>query len=1103
MNELELQDKYLINFLCQRKDGLKYNEVKANTVSPKFFIVEDLRHFLSSTSQNKENYKKLLRKFSSEKILMEKLMDFLNQRISESMNMALFFFNNKTIDLEGIKLTLFYPSGSVLHEDDNFDENQFSVVQELPYTFKYENNQIFSFRPDLTFFLNGIYLGYCELKSNYNNQNARKNGKNKVAKDYLLAVQEYLTIAKNNDLSASIRKSFLKIFEKAIHITSTDINETYVIRNISTLFDEIRSKVKNNSFDFDDYNKRLDQEFKAYPLRNPKATKTERFEEVFKALYDKQMIEKEILYYNFIERELIKKDNSRNKTYKHNDGRLISPRPKQKFGTDKILDKIDEFLAHENEPDYFINMLRKELKEKGVGQKQAEELIEKRQKFQNNKNVYSLLLQYAAGFGKSNIIGWTALQLNHLRRSKEYVFDKVMLVVDRLQLRDQLDSKMFNMNISNSLFIEASDKSSFLRALKGDKRIVVVNLQKFTTIRDVLEADVISRLANLRVAFLIDEIHRSNSGVQNEEMINLFDELQSSFDNNDSYKNQQKKKNLIIGFTATPSDVSLARFGEFNKYAEAEKIWAPFDYYTMGEAIKDGYILNPVKGIVPVSAKMYFEIPDSELQGFEGDTGFDDKPEDFEYGADGHFKKYAIRKKKIYQNKDRIDAISKFVANRLVATVYHQIRGTAKAMLAVSSIPAAIMYKRKIQSYYEELIKQKKYERFAEAPIFIVYSDSQDHPSSSSLNNNLSEQKVLQSYTKTSKNGLIIVVDKLQTGFDEPKLHTLFLDKEIRGINAIQTISRVNRTAKHKNDCKIVDFSYKNVNVKNIKKAFEHFSNVVVSDFDPFKDNEKLEIFYQDLISQDIYLNNIESFKKYEEGEKNIQIILDLENSFADFINASPKEAKKLKKTINKYFYILNLIEYIIELDKKYSESLFLQFWLRYSNEYNNINKNDEIIDDVDIYFDNKIGITVPLDYEDEGRKKGEGSGEGEGTGPRFNILKIIEKRNQEEEAIEELIKDFESKIDRFFDYIKNDDSGNRLIAKILDYGQAFDTDEIYDDFAKIYRKFIRRNRDIGDFFIKETKDSITQICDDFERLIKSEYKQQDYYSQAAEPKVD
>lgn len=120
----------------------------------------------------------------------------------------------------------------------------------------------------------------------------------------------------------------------------------------------------------------------------------------------------------------------------------------------------------------------------------------------------------------------------------------------------------------------------------------------------------------------------------------------------------------------------------------------------------------------------------------------------------------------------------------------------------------------------------------------------------SGLNGGLSEEKVLGSFA-LKKNGLIIVVAKLQTGFDEKKLHTLFLDKEIRGISAIQTISRVNRTAKHTNDCKIVDFSYNNVNVQNIKEAFEHFSDVVVSDFDPFGDKKVLDILLAELNKSD------------------------------------------------------------------------------------------------------------------------------------------------------------------------------------------------------------------------------------------------------------
>ncbi len=1086
MNELDLQDKYLINFLCERQDGLQYKEAKANTVSPQFFLVEDLKHFLSETSLNKDNYKKLLRKFGNEKELLDAIANELHDRLKSAANMALFINTNKTITFEGISLHLFYPSGSETHEDTLFSQNIFSVIQELPYTYKYEGKQRFSFRPDLTFFLNGIFLGYSELKSNYTNQNARSNGRKKVANDYLTAVQEYLVIADGNDISQSIRKDFLKIFEKAIHITSTDLNETYVIRNISNQFEEIKSIVASGSYDFTPYDNKIEKDFKQYPLRNKEANKTQRFEEIFKALYDKKMIEKEILYYNFIERELIKKEGSKTKEYKHNDGRLISPRPKQKFGTDKVLSKIDEFLEHETEPDYFIKKLEKELKDKGVGDEKIKELITKRQKYQNNKNVYSLLLQYSAGFGKSNIIGWTALQLKDLRKNGVYVYDKIMLVVDRLQLRDQLDTMLHNMNIQKGMFIEAYDKKTFATALSSDKRIVIVNVQKFGTVKDILDASTIKDLSKLRIAFLIDEIHRSNDGVQNQEMISIFDELQSSFDNSTGYSKTLHKKNLIVGFTATPSDHTLARFGEFNKYAEAEKIWIPFDSYTMKEAIEDGYILNPIKGIVPVSSKMYFESPENELEGFEGDTGYEDVPDntDTGFGADG--KKYAIRKKKIYANPQRIEAISHFIVERLVTTVYHNIRGTAKAMLATTSIPNAIKYAGFIKKHFKEITNQKKYERFKDAPVYIVYSDSQDHQSSNSINDGVNEKTVLQNF-KLAKNGIIIVVDKLQTGYDEPKLHTLFLDKEIRGINAIQTISRVNRTTKYKNDCKIVDFSYKNINVKNIKVAFEHFSNVVVSDFDPLGDEGKLEIYYKELKEHSLLVSQYPNFVKYNQSTKDINLILEMQNTFSDYIRKNKVDAKKLKGTINNYFKILNLIEFVIELEAKYSDVLFLEFLRKFNTEYNHIYKPTDIIDDVEIYFDNKIGIVAPLDYVTKPvktSKVSEPDGE-DGNKFKYNILKVIEKRNNEEEAIAEMIKDFEAKIDTFFDYIKTDDLGKRLIAKITDDGTAFSQDEIYSDFSKIYRKYIIINKELGEFFKRETKDSLTQLCDDFERTLK------------------
>ena len=127
MNELDLQDKYLVHFFCERPDGLQYKEAKANTVSAQFFINEDLKQFISETSLNKDNYKKLLRKFSNnEKELMNAFTLFLDEKVKSSMNMALFINTNKSVTFEGIKLHLFYPSGSETHEDKLFDENIFA-----------------------------------------------------------------------------------------------------------------------------------------------------------------------------------------------------------------------------------------------------------------------------------------------------------------------------------------------------------------------------------------------------------------------------------------------------------------------------------------------------------------------------------------------------------------------------------------------------------------------------------------------------------------------------------------------------------------------------------------------------------------------------------------------------------------------------------------------------------------------------------------------------------------------------------------------------------------------------------------------------------------
>ncbi|WP_333873713.1 type I restriction enzyme subunit R domain-containing protein [Methylobacter sp.] len=1067
MNELHLQDKFLIPFF---QDGLGYKEVKANTVTQSLIIEEDLQAFISGAELNKKPYETLLKKYrGNEKLLLQELIALIQERIASSRNMALFINANKSITLHGIKLHLFYTSDSVIHDNALFDENIFSVVQELPYKYNYQGKQVFSFRPDIVLFVNGIYLAYSELKNNYTNQSATRNGRGKVIKDYFDAVKVYHQQIDSNAMLSDYekqveRKDFLKIFEKAIPITTTDIGETFVIRTIADYFDEILATCREGKFDREELEKKARGVFKPYPLLRPDADKKDKLKELFTALYGKFFIEKEILYYNFIERDVYV--NKGVKEVKNETGHLISPRPKQKFGTDKIMAKIDEFLAHEQEPDYFEKLLEKQLA--GVGEAKKKELLEKRKAYSNNKNVYSLLMQYAAGFGKSNIIGWSALQLKDLRRDGEYVYDKIMIVVDRLQLRSQIDSLMLNMNIDNRMYMEVTNKKTFQAALASDTRLVIVNLQKFGSVREMLDADVLQKLAKLRIVFLIDEIHRSNSGDQHEEMVSIFDELQSPFDNA-AYAEARTKKNLIIGFTATPDDHALARFGEFSGYAESEKLWRPFDSYTMKEAIEDGFILNPLKNIVPVASKMLFDLPSNPLEGF----------------TEKEYKD--AQKKQVYENRERIDAIAKYVADLLVKDVYRQIRGTGKAMLAVHSIKAAIAYQQAVTKYFKVLVQQPKYAKYVEAPIHVVYSSNQDEQSATGLNGGLSEEKVLESFA-LNKNGLMIVVAKLQTGFDEKRLHTLFLDKEIKGISAIQTISRVNRTAKYKNDCKIVDFSYNNVNVQNIKDAFEHFSDVVVSDFDPFGDKKVLDILLTELKKSDTFAKFFTVFMaiyKDQAMREDPESYLDFESSLKEYIDANPQHTADIKAKAAQYFTILNRIEYVIELDAKYSEPGFLFFWRKFNTLYNMMHRSDDVKDPIEVYFDNQIGIIEAVTYEPVEKKKKPlkvAEGAEYGGGYQFDILQIIAARNEQEALVGSMILDFDLKIKDFFDYVRTANEGERLIVKIKSHASEA---EIYDDFAKLYRRYKALNRQkVGDYFFKEMDDLVDKLCDDFEATI-------------------
>lgn len=1083
MNELELQGEYVMDFFCRRADGLGFREVKNNAVSPDLFIPADLLEFLRENSR--KQWQNLLRKneyAGDEQLLLHQVMETIKEKIEASANVAIFLNKNKTITFGGETLQLIYVSGTELRGDEDFKKNIFSAVEEMTYSFHHDGRKVFAFRPDLSFFINGIFLGYAELKSNFTNQTARANGRNKVTTDYLEAVWEYTKIANGNDESQTLRRRMLRPFEKSIHLVSTDINNTFILRNPGQFFDEAKRGFQEGTISISSFRPIIEEVFKPLPtVADAETDPRVRFEEAMRSLYSKKMIEKEILYYNFMAytyKTVTVTENGRKvqkKEYKDKTGRLICPRPKQKFGCDRIIDRVQEFLDHEQEPNYFINKLRDELTALDAPQDLIEQVIAERESYCNNKYVYSLLLQYAAGFGKSNIIGWTALQLKDLRYNGEWVYDKILLVVDRLQLRDQLDSMMLNMNIDKAMFVEATDQDTFVKALSDKRRIIVVNIQKFWELKKAIEKAG-EDFTDKRVAFLIDEVHRSNTDEVHQEMFSAFDQLQDIFDEDGGFLTRgSTKKNLIVGFTATPSDRVLARFGEFYRGSNFNQLWKPFDTYTMKEAIADGYILDPTKHIIPVPAKMYFELPDGVRQLVE---------EALRSGVDGQI---SLAKRQIYEDPGRREAIAKFIVNRLLSQIYGKIRGQGKAMLSVTSIPIAIEYCKIIRRLMAEKTASSTFAKYADAPVAIVYSDSQKYEKCASMNDGVAEDKVIDNF-KTAKNGLIIVVDKLQTGFDEPKLHTLFLDKEIRDINAIQTISRVNRTTKYKEECHIIDFSYGNVNEKNIREAFAHFCGMVVTDFDPIREKAVVDEIYRNLTAQPIYVNWFERYRSTK-GNKEanaalclemdadirswIKNMIDAHAAYVQEVQARGEEidpamaddsAKALKKAVGRYNSRMVLLQGVIELDPKFSDADFIDFWQRYSYIYNSMFEKNEPLGSVKTTFDGNLGLLVGEEIEVEEPRE-PGGEPGEPTPPRpakpgrkpglAGIFDALAKMNADEQEREQEMQFWLRQTDGLYSFLKAD---GKFMAMLR--SENFTREQIEKEYNKLIRRFLRQGDD-------------------------------------------
>ena len=432
-----------------------------------------------------------------------------------------------------------------------------------------------------------------------------------------------------------------------------------------------------------------------------------------------------------------------------------------------------------------------------------------------NGSGKNYLIQHSAGSGKSNSIAWTAYRLASLHNDdNEPVFTSVVIVTDRRNLDAQLQETItgFDHTLGSVCAIDEKKSSKDLRdALNAGKRIIVTTLQKFPVIYEEVDDT-----TDKRFAIIVDEAHSSQTGssamklktalADVSDALKEYAELEGKaedelLDDNDRLVREMishgKHKNLsFFAFTATPKGATLEMFGtEWN-----DGSYHPFHVYSMRQAIEEGFILDVLQNYT--TYRTCYQIAKNT----------EDNPDVPQSKALKVIRKYEELHPYNIQQKSAI------IVETFRNVTKQKIKGKGKMMVVTSSRLAAVRYYHEIKNYLE-------LNGYHDVEILAAFSGSIKDPDdqkeiewTESKLNGVNESQTKQVFH--DEGNILIVAEKYQTGFDEPLLHTMIVDKKLRGVKAVQTLSRLNRTHPDKQDTFIIDF----VNTKeDILKAFQPF----------------------------------------------------------------------------------------------------------------------------------------------------------------------------------------------------------------------------------------------------------------------------------------
>jgi type I restriction enzyme R subunit len=418
------------------------------------------------------------------------------------------------------------------------------------------------------------------------------------------------------------------------------------------------------------------------------------------------------------------------------------------------------------------------------------------------------LIQHSAGSGKSNSIGWLAHRLASLHGADDKrVFDSVIVVTDRVALDRQLSRTVSSFEQTAGL-VEHIDQSGkqLKQALEAGKQVVITTLQKFPVVLEELrklgQEKIAWKAEGLRFALVLDEAHSSQGGDAAKEMkatLRVGSEDEEGSSPADLALKDQKARGRMphvstFAFTATPKGETLELFGRPRPGGGFE----PFSLYSMRQAVDEGFILDVLKNYV--SYRTYWTL----LKKVKEDPKYDKQ------------KAAKLLTRFVAENPKTIREKVEVVCDHLAAKVLDKIDNRGRALLVTSSRAQAVKYKLEVDKYLAEMGYPWK--------AVVAFSGT------------VTDEDTKQEFTEPGMNGfpeaqtaakfgtdpyrLLIVANKFQTGFDQPLLHTMYVDKKLAGVNAVQTLSRLNRVHPGKTDTCVLDFAD---NAERVKEAFGRY----------------------------------------------------------------------------------------------------------------------------------------------------------------------------------------------------------------------------------------------------------------------------------------